>query len=86
MNSHGMHETGDEPYFYSNYTWKELRDLPAQRRVVLLPVGSTEDHGHHLPLDTDNYPQSEITNRQGAKNAKTRRAHWGKQTELRKAP
>jgi hypothetical protein len=46
MNSHGMHETGGEPYFYSNYTWKELRDVPAQRRVVLLPVGSTEDHGH----------------------------------------
>jgi len=55
MNSHGMHETGDEPYFYSNYTWKELRDLPTQRRVVLLPVGTTEDHGHHLPLDTDNF-------------------------------
>jgi hypothetical protein len=38
-------------------------------------------------------PQSEITNRQGhpalalgTRNAKTRRAHWGKQTELRKAP
>lgn len=55
MNSHGMYETGGEPYFYSNYTWKELRDVPAQRRVVLLPVGSTEDHGHHLPLDTDNF-------------------------------
>jgi creatinine amidohydrolase len=55
MNSHGMHETGGEPYFYSNYTWKELRAVPAQRRVVLLPVGSTEDHGHHLPLDTDNF-------------------------------
>ena len=55
MNSHGMHETGGEPYFYSNYTWKELREIPAQRRVVLLPVGSTEDHGHHLPLDTDNF-------------------------------
>ena len=55
MDSHRMRETGDEPYFYGNHTWKELREVPAERRVVLLPVGSTEDHGHHLPLDTDKY-------------------------------
>jgi len=30
-------------------------------------------------------PQSEIINRQGAKNAKTRRPYWGRQTELLKA-
>jgi hypothetical protein len=33
----------------------------------------------------DSYPQSEIINRQGAKNAKTRRPYWGRQTELLKA-
>ena len=28
-------------------------DVPAQRTVLLVPVGSTEQHGPHLPLDTD---------------------------------
>ena len=31
-------------------TWAELRD---RRPLVLLPVGSIEQHGPHLPLDTD---------------------------------
>lgn len=29
------------------------RDIPAQGGVVLVPLGSTEQHGPHLPLDTD---------------------------------
>lgn len=34
-------------------TWPEIRDA-AQRDVpVILPVGSTEQHGYHLPLCTD---------------------------------
>jgi mycofactocin system creatininase family protein len=28
-------------------------EVPDQRAVVLVPVGSTEQHGPHLPLDTD---------------------------------
>jgi mycofactocin system creatininase family protein len=32
-----------------DYRWPEITGAP----VVLLPVGSTEQHGHHLPLDTD---------------------------------
>jgi len=32
-------------------TWTELRDSPPD--VVLLPVGSTEQHGPHAPLSTD---------------------------------
>lgn len=32
-------------------TWTELRDAPV--RTVLVPLGSTEQHGPHLPLDTD---------------------------------
>lgn len=33
-------------------TWPEVREL-APRSVALLPVGSTEAHGPHLPLSTD---------------------------------
>lgn len=34
-------------------TWEQARDLPRARTVALLPVGSVEAHGPHLPLCTD---------------------------------
>lgn len=37
-------------------TWSELQtqlQLPQRRVTLLVPVGSTEQHGPHLPLDTD---------------------------------
>lgn len=35
-------------------TWPEVRDAAARRAVLLLPVGAIEQHGRHLPVDTDN--------------------------------
>lgn len=35
-------------------TWQDVNDAATARRVVLLPVGAIEQHGPHLPLDTDN--------------------------------
>ncbi len=37
----------------SKKTWPEARELFDERLVAILPVGSTEPHGPHLPLDTD---------------------------------
>src|SRR5262245_64443567 len=34
-------------------TWPEARARFGPDVVVLLPIGSTEPHGPHLPLDTD---------------------------------
>lgn len=34
-------------------TWPEARALFGPRTVAILPIGSTEPHGPHLPLDTD---------------------------------
>lgn len=38
---------------YQNQTWKEVREAMTRGVVVILPVGSTEAHGPHLPLATD---------------------------------
>jgi creatinine amidohydrolase len=40
---------------FASYTWTELRALLARhpRCALILPVGSTEAHGPHLPLSTD---------------------------------
>jgi creatinine amidohydrolase len=42
-------------YVYSDLTWPEVNEAVLARKVVLLPVGSTEQHGPHLPLDVDNF-------------------------------
>src|SRR5690349_10107221 len=34
-------------------TWIEARERLSKRVVALLPIGCTEPHGPHLPLDTD---------------------------------
>lgn len=42
-------------YLYQHYTWPELGEIVKTQPVVVLPIGSVEDHGPHLPLDTDNF-------------------------------
>jgi creatinine amidohydrolase len=42
-------------YYYDQLSWPEIRQAAGQGRVILLPVGSTEQHGPHLPLDVDNF-------------------------------
>lgn len=42
-------------YRYDSYTWEELDEIISQDRVALLPVGSIEQHGKHLPIDTDSF-------------------------------
>ena len=34
-------------------TWSEVRALDRERSLAILPVGATEAHGPHLPIDTD---------------------------------
>jgi creatinine amidohydrolase len=34
-------------------TWPEVRRLKPANKIVILPLGSFEQHGHHLPLTTD---------------------------------
>ncbi len=42
-------------YRYDHYTWPEMKAVIARQPVCLLPIGSVEDHGRHLPLDVDNF-------------------------------
>lgn len=49
-----MAQSVAEKYIYSDLTWPEVNEAVALGKVILLPVGSTEQHGPHLPLDVDN--------------------------------
>lgn len=41
-------------YRYDELTWPQVNDAARQRKAILIPIGSIEDHGPHLPLNTDN--------------------------------
>jgi creatinine amidohydrolase len=38
---------------YNRLPWVEMNEDIAAQKVVMLPTGSTEQHGPHLPLDVD---------------------------------
>jgi creatinine amidohydrolase len=44
---------GEPPLRIADSTWVEVDALPRETTVLILPVGSTEPHGPHLPLATD---------------------------------
>lgn len=54
------------PIEAADSTWEELRPLAAEGAVALLPVGSTEAHGPHLPLNTDVIIAEEVCRRSQA--------------------
>lgn len=41
------------PFRIAEMTWYEFADRVKSNPIVLLPTGSTEQHGPHLPLSTD---------------------------------
>jgi creatinine amidohydrolase len=40
-------------YRYNRLSWPEMNEAIAAQKLVILPTGSTEQHGPHLPLDVD---------------------------------
>jgi len=52
---------------FQNLTWKEAREALKRGVVAILPVGSTEAHGPHLPLATDVIISEEMSRRAAAK-------------------
>jgi creatinine amidohydrolase len=40
-------------YRYEKMTWEEVDRAAVAGRVVVIPAGTLEDHGRHLPIDTD---------------------------------
>lgn len=42
-----------EEHRFERLTWREINEAVKLEKVIVLPVGSTEQHGYHLPLDVD---------------------------------
>lgn len=47
-------------YRYNRLTWPEMNEAIGMQKLILLPTGSTEQHGRHLPLDTDVFLSEEV--------------------------
>ncbi|MGH2788802.1 MAG: creatininase family protein [Actinomycetota bacterium] len=41
------------PLEYGRLTWPEVARAAREERVPVVPIGTLEDHGPHLPIDTD---------------------------------
>ena len=50
-------------YRYGEMTWPEINAAAAGDRVAVIPVATIEDHGLHLPVDTDVLLCSEVCER-----------------------
>jgi len=42
-----------QPFEFSKLTWEEINEAVRAQKVCLLPAATIEDHGLHLPVDTD---------------------------------
>lgn len=55
----GLFEKGREPmakqetYRYEKLSWPEIDKAAVDGKVVIIPAATLEDHGRHLPVDTD---------------------------------
>jgi creatinine amidohydrolase len=48
-------------------SWTDIRDILKKTHVVILPMGSTEEHGGHLPLNVDSYVATYVAERAAEK-------------------
>jgi len=42
-------------FYLGELTWLDVEEFLKEHKTVIVPVGSCEQHGPHLPLDTDAY-------------------------------
>src|SRR6476646_1351363 len=50
-----------EKFLYRTLTWPEVREAAEFRPVIVIPVAAIEQHGYHLPIDTDNVLVEHVT-------------------------
>lgn len=48
-------------HLYRTLTWPEVRERAERGAVIVIPVAAIEQHGYHLPIDTDNVLVEHVT-------------------------
>jgi creatinine amidohydrolase len=44
-----------ERYQFAAYSWAEVHEMERENTIILIPLGSTEQEGTHLPIGVDTY-------------------------------
>ena len=56
-------KTAKSAYLWGELTWQEAEKRFQEVDIALLPVGAVEQHGPHLPLDTDAFDADYLARR-----------------------
>ncbi len=56
-------QTERKPLLLPEMSWVDVRDYLKASDMVIIPLGSTEQHGPHMPLGTDTYEALETSKR-----------------------
>ena len=48
-------------HLYRTLTWPEVKERAAAGAVIVIPAAAIEQHGYHLPIDTDNVLVEHVT-------------------------
>lgn len=56
----------NQPILWDELTWTEVEELTKEMKMVIVPVGATEQHGPHLPLNVDTLQVYEVAKRASA--------------------
>jgi creatinine amidohydrolase len=59
--------TENKPYNLAETSWVEVKEWLEKTDIVLVPFGSCERHGPHIPLGTDSFHTWEVTVRAAKK-------------------
>lgn len=51
----GLANAGDNPLILQEMSWMDVQEYLKTSDMVIIPIGSTEQHGPHMPLGTDTY-------------------------------
>ncbi len=51
-----------ERYQFAAYSWAEVGEMEIKDKIILIPLGSTEQEGTHLPLGVDTFVAEAIAN------------------------
>lgn len=63
----GISQTNEEPILLYEMTWVDVQSYLEENDMVIIPLGSIEQHGKHLPTGTDYFGALEFSQRISAK-------------------
>ena len=62
-----LSQSNDDPILLYEMTWVDVQSYLEKNDMAIIPLGSIEQHGKHLPTGTDYFAALELSKRISAK-------------------